>query len=172
MSILIKRIGTCVLALVMLGAWISGSAAQEPQPPAAPARSIYLPLMMEDIPGEWIGPGGGLIAALAISPSSPSIVYAGSWGGGLYKSPDGGGTWAWKSQGLLNQTVVSIAVDPTRPERRLHWHLPGQSLQDHRRGRILVPRQRGHPGAGDRLFHRDRPGESAAHLHRHAGNFQ
>ena len=60
-------------------------------------------------------PGGGLIAALAISPSNPSIVYAGSWGGGLYRSPDGGGTWAWKSQGLLNQTVVSIAVDPTDP---------------------------------------------------------
>ena len=36
-------------------------------------------------------------------------------GGGLYKSPDGGGTWAWKSQGLLNQTVVSIAVDPSDP---------------------------------------------------------
>ena len=115
MSIILKRIGTCVLALVMLGAWAGSGAAQQPQPPVAPARSIYLPLMMEDIPGEWIGPGGGLIAALAISPSSPNIVYAGSWGGGLYKSPDGGGTWAWKSQGLLNQTVVSIAVDPTDP---------------------------------------------------------
>ena len=59
MAILIKRIGTCVLALVMLGIWSGGGAAQEPQPPAAPARSIYLPLMMEDIPGEWIGPGAG-----------------------------------------------------------------------------------------------------------------
>jgi len=39
----------------------------------------------------WVsnGPPGGTIAALAIDPTSPSTIYAGTDGGGLFKTGDG-----------------------------------------------------------------------------------
>ena len=38
------------------------------------------------------GPEGGLIRSLAIDPTSPSTLYAGTDGGGVFKSTNGGGT--------------------------------------------------------------------------------
>ena len=76
---------------------------------------VYLPLVAYPLYPQWIGPDGGLIASVAIYPPDPSIVYAGSWGGGVYLSVDGGASWTWKSSGLQNLTVVSLAVDPTNP---------------------------------------------------------
>jgi len=83
---------------------------------AADGPLVFLPLLMVSHIPRWIGPDGGLVAAVAIYPPDPSIVYAGSWGGGVYRSRDGGSTWIWKSQGLDNLTVVSLAVDPSDPQ--------------------------------------------------------
>ena len=38
-----------------------------------------------------IGPEGGSITAMAIAPQTPSTLYAGPWGGGVFKSTNGGG---------------------------------------------------------------------------------
>jgi photosystem II stability/assembly factor-like uncharacterized protein len=65
------------------------------------------------------------IGALAIAPSDPSIVWAGtgeannrqssSWGDGVYKSTDGGHTWT--HMGLDDtQAIGRIVIDPTNPE--------------------------------------------------------
>jgi photosystem II stability/assembly factor-like uncharacterized protein len=65
------------------------------------------------------------IGALAIAPSDPSIVWAGtgeannrqssSWGAGVYKSTDGGHTWA--HMGLDDtQAIGRIVIDPTNPD--------------------------------------------------------
>ncbi|HSF81646.1 MAG TPA: hypothetical protein VLA49_10455 [Anaerolineales bacterium] len=115
MSILLKRFGVWILALVLLGVQAGGGAAQEGRPHSATAGALFLPIIMTSSPPQWIGPGGGLIAAVATSPLVSNIVYAGSWGGGVYRSEDGGVTWTWKSQGLTNQTIVSLAVDPSNP---------------------------------------------------------
>lgn len=68
----------------------------------------------------------GSIGALAVSPSDPRIVYAGSGeglqrpdlavGDGVYKSTDGGATWA--HLGLREgQQIASMAIDPMNPNR-------------------------------------------------------
>jgi photosystem II stability/assembly factor-like uncharacterized protein len=68
----------------------------------------------------------GSIGALAVAPSDPNIVYAGtgeaahrpdlSTGGGVYKSIDGGRTWS--PAGLADsQQIAEIAIDPRDPAR-------------------------------------------------------
>jgi hypothetical protein len=52
-------------------------------------------------------------ASLAVDPQNPSIVYAGLYGGGLFKSTDSGTSWFAANTGL---TAVSIvAVDSQNP---------------------------------------------------------
>ncbi len=68
----------------------------------------------------------GSVGALAVAPSNPSIVYAGSGeglqrpdlavGDGFYKSTDAGKTWT--HLGLRDaQQITAIAVDPKNPDR-------------------------------------------------------
>jgi photosystem II stability/assembly factor-like uncharacterized protein len=65
------------------------------------------------------------IGALAVAPSNPSVLYAGTGetdirsdlasGTGVYKSPDGGATW--KYVGLKDtRQIARILVDPANPE--------------------------------------------------------
>ena len=58
------------------------------------------------------GPAGGSIRAIAIDPVNPDIVYAGALGGGVFKSTDGGESWAPSSSGLTSLVVVSLAIHP------------------------------------------------------------
>ena len=50
------------------------------------------------VPLDWASPGptnvGGRTRALLVDPRDPTIVWAGSVSGGLYKSTDAGSTWA------------------------------------------------------------------------------
>ncbi len=110
------------LCSLALGAWFRlGS---QPAPAAEPALAeqaasnllLYLPIVVEAVQPVWLGPDGGLIAAVAASPQDANRVYAGSWGGGVYRSDDGGLTWRWASRGLGNLTVVSMAADPSNPD--------------------------------------------------------
>ncbi len=68
----------------------------------------------------------GSIGALAVSPSDPRVVYAGSGeglqrpdlavGDGIYRSSDGGATWT--HLGLRDaQQIASMAIDPNDPNR-------------------------------------------------------
>jgi photosystem II stability/assembly factor-like uncharacterized protein len=68
----------------------------------------------------------GSIGAIAVAPSNPDIIYVGSGeglqrpdlsvGNGIYKSRDGGRTWA--HLGLRDgQQIPQIAVDPRSPDR-------------------------------------------------------
>ncbi len=66
---------------------------------------------------EWtsLGPEGGVVNALAIDPSNPSTIYVGTPRGGVFKSLDGGTSWAAVNNGLTTPFVLSLAIDPTRP---------------------------------------------------------
>ncbi|HEY9283677.1 MAG TPA: SBBP repeat-containing protein, partial [Pyrinomonadaceae bacterium] len=57
------------------------------------------------------------VVALAINPSAPSVLYAGTLGGGIYKTADGGATWAASSAGLINRSVSrnALEVAPSNP---------------------------------------------------------
>ncbi|HMF56021.1 MAG TPA: hypothetical protein VK619_06655, partial [Pyrinomonadaceae bacterium] len=68
----------------------------------------------------------GSVGSIAVSPSNPEIIYVGSGeglhrpdlsvGDGIYKSTDGGKTWA--HLGLRDgQQIPQIAVDPRNPDR-------------------------------------------------------
>jgi photosystem II stability/assembly factor-like uncharacterized protein len=68
-------------------------------------------------PGVWTsgGPYGGSVQALAINPTTPATLYAGTSGGGVFKSTDSGGTWAAANTGLTNLDVRALAINPTTP---------------------------------------------------------
>ena len=56
-----------------------------------------------------------ILHVMAVHPNDPDIVYAGTYGAGIYVSRDGGQTWTPSSQGLGKGTVGSIAIDPNDP---------------------------------------------------------
>ena len=74
----------------------------------------------------WTSATAGLvntcIESLAIDPSNPLRVYAGtnavgapigSSTSGVFRSIDGGATWQRRSSGIGNETVLALAIDPT-----------------------------------------------------------
>jgi photosystem II stability/assembly factor-like uncharacterized protein len=61
------------------------------------------------------GPEGGIINSLAIHPSTPSTLYAGFYGGGVFKSVDSGGAWHSSNIGLANLDVHEVTINPVIP---------------------------------------------------------
>ncbi len=61
------------------------------------------------------GPPGGHVQALAIDPSSPATLYAGTSGGGIFKSTNGGTSWISINSGLTSTDVEVLAIDPSNP---------------------------------------------------------
>jgi photosystem II stability/assembly factor-like uncharacterized protein len=70
-------------------------------------------------PGVWTSGGpygsGGDVRALAIDPTTPATVYAGTSDVGVFRSTDSGGTWAAANTGLTNLDVDALAINPTTP---------------------------------------------------------
>jgi photosystem II stability/assembly factor-like uncharacterized protein len=74
-----------------------------------------------DGPYTLLGPEGGIVYSLAGTPENPGLVFAGTgYGGGIYKSTDGGNSWRSSSQGLLDDSDLSdfypsvrcLVIDP------------------------------------------------------------
>jgi hypothetical protein len=69
----------------------------------------------------WTTIGRGLtghVNAMVLDPSQPSTMYAGTFGvltTPVYKSVDGGATWAAASSGITDRAIHSIAIDPDHP---------------------------------------------------------
>lgn len=72
----------------------------------------------------WFTVNSGLtykaVQSLAIAPSNPNVIYAGtdSMGGvnsGVYRSSDAGATWTLYNSGLAQRSIQAIAVSPTDP---------------------------------------------------------
>jgi photosystem II stability/assembly factor-like uncharacterized protein len=56
------------------------------------------------------------INCLAIHPTNPAVVYAGTWKDGIYKTMNGGANWVRFSDGLGGTDVRALAIDPVTPE--------------------------------------------------------
>lgn len=83
------------------------------------ANNLNNGLLKTNEPDPWkaIGPDnfGGRTLSIAINPKNPETIYAGSAGGGLWRSYTGGiGSDAWEyiPTGFPVLAVSSIAVDP------------------------------------------------------------
>jgi hypothetical protein len=80
----------------------------------APVKGVFLP-MIGYSSTTWLGPYGGTIIAVAVDPTNPNIVYAGTFGAGVYKSIDGGQIWSSSSEDIANLEIYSLAIDPKNP---------------------------------------------------------
>ncbi len=80
----------------------------------AAVNSIYLPLIPSFLAG-WVGPYGGTVTTIAADPYNSQMLYAGTFGSGVFKTTDGGRTWVSANRGLSNLYVYSLAIDPTHP---------------------------------------------------------
>ncbi len=80
---------------------------------AQTAFKEYFPIIAYDRSPYFLnGLDGGTIEGIAIDPNDSSILYAGSWGNGIYKSTDGGQTWVSKNKGLQSPYIYEITIDP------------------------------------------------------------
>jgi len=74
-------------------------------------------------------PANWVVDNLVIDPTHPQVIYAGMWsladgGGGVFKSSDGGRTWA-ALEGIRGQSVRALALSPSRPETLVAGTLEG-----------------------------------------------
>ena len=60
-------------------------------------------------------PSTGRINGIAASPTDPSTIYVASAGGGVWKTTDGGTTWAPLTDGQATLSMTSIALAPSNP---------------------------------------------------------
>jgi uncharacterized protein (TIGR03437 family) len=67
--------------------------------------------MVPTVPADLLTQSPVTVESLAIDPSDPSTVYAGTWSG-LFRSTDRGETWAPKLTGIPTQAVFTLAADP------------------------------------------------------------
>ena len=72
--------------------------------------------------GVWTsnGPVAGYGTTIAVDPTTPSTMYVGSNGAGVFKSTDGGASWHAVNTGFGNTAawnVTALVVDPSAPAR-------------------------------------------------------
>jgi len=59
--------------------------------------------------------GGAEVFALAINPTTPTTLYAGTHHGGVFESTNGGSSWNAVNTGLTDTSVLALAINPTTP---------------------------------------------------------
>ncbi len=93
------------------------------------AMSPYLGLdgrHRSEMAGDWkpLGPtrtrndqgGMGRMNFIRFHPRNPDILYAGSPGGGLWVSPNGGSSWSTVTDAMAVLGVADLAIDPIEPD--------------------------------------------------------
>lgn len=66
----------------------------------------------------WMGPGniGGRTRAILIHPTEPDIMWLAAVAGGIWKSIDGGQSWAPLADFMANINVTALQGDPSQPD--------------------------------------------------------
>ncbi len=85
----------------------------------AKTRSTTLAANSQQLDIPWVPAGPtnipGRIPCLAVHPSDPATIYAGSAAGGVFKSTDFGVTWSPIFDNEANLSIGAIAIHPTNP---------------------------------------------------------
>ena len=78
-----------------------------------PSAEALAPDVIND---EWeaLGPEGGTLQALALSPAfgDDGNVYVGGEEGGVFLSTDSGDSWEQANQGLTDDSIGALAISP------------------------------------------------------------
>jgi photosystem II stability/assembly factor-like uncharacterized protein len=82
--------------------------------PSITASSLSTTVSLSREDWHFMGPGniGGRIRTLFIHPADTDLLFAGSVGGGIWRSRDGGTSWEAVNDFMANLAVTSIAADP------------------------------------------------------------
>jgi cysteine-rich repeat protein len=115
--------GACVIAVRQWGRSLDQPRSERSASQRAVRRAIGLVAVgLATCPdplraGECVsnGPEAGHIASLAVDPTDPSTVYAGTDGGGVFKTTTGGTSWTAVNTGLTGDYVRALAIDPANP---------------------------------------------------------
>lgn len=87
-----------------------------------PMRALLSSLSLAFLIGVWTpvptsasswtthGPNFKVVKVVVISPQDTSVIFAGAFGSGVYRSTDGGVTWTNSRVGLINAYVRSLAA--------------------------------------------------------------
>jgi photosystem II stability/assembly factor-like uncharacterized protein len=85
----------------------------------AVVRSLFLSALLATAPSSFaaspwtpVGPPGGAVYGLSVDPKDANILYAGTFGGGIWKSKDGGASWTRLPGVPYQETVNAVAVSP------------------------------------------------------------
>ena len=106
-----KRWRLVVIVLPAICLLIVVGAFERPRPMlAASTDSISSPAAA----GGWVsyGPLGSYVFGLAIDPVSPTMIYAGTAGRGVFKSTDGGASWLQSNTGMGDVSIRAVAINP------------------------------------------------------------
>jgi photosystem II stability/assembly factor-like uncharacterized protein len=110
---------TAAAALAIAGITSLGvNAEHAPQTPAAAAAPSIDPLVLKGLQWRSIGPArGGRSIAVSGVKGRPKEAYFGAVGGGLWKTTDGGGSWAPVTDGQIQSSSVgAVAVSESNPD--------------------------------------------------------
>jgi len=78
---------------------------------AGSRTALWEPVGTADVPGS--AGGAGRVNVIMLDPVEPNTMYAGTAGGGLWKSPDLGGTWLPLTDNIPVTSIADVAVDPS-----------------------------------------------------------
>jgi len=75
-------------------------------PTVAKAPPVPIPAVVQ------VGPMGGTFPGVVVDPTNANVIYAGSYGAGMYKSADAGLTWQAINNGLTNGFIQTVSLTP------------------------------------------------------------
>ena len=81
-------------------------------------RALPLTAGLENQSWVWLGPGnvGGRTRSLLIHPDNQQTMWAGSVGGGVWRTDDGGQTWTPLADFMGNLAIACMAMSPQNPD--------------------------------------------------------
>jgi photosystem II stability/assembly factor-like uncharacterized protein len=106
----------CLILILLVLVFSFSSVVQKNQAAGDNTISSYIPMALREEDMLYsIGPQGGSIVVMEMDPNDSGILYAGTWGSGMYKSFDGGLSWQAINNGLTCLYINSLAIDPQNP---------------------------------------------------------
>ena len=117
--------------------------------PTLVLAAVLLLSISSSASGEWRRAGLErlIINAVAVDPSTPSVLYAGAQIGGLWKSTNGGQSWSPINNGYTGDTSSFFLINPAAPSI-LYVGSNAGVFQSVNGGANWSPRNNGLPGGG------------------------